>query len=313
MRNIKARLRNIWGLLRDTISEWQLNEVSLLAASLAYYTVFSLAPLLIIVMMIVGAIFGEEAAKEQIVARMTELVGVQAAEVIATAITNMRADATGGPFSLIFSLGFLLFGASGIFAQIQDALDRIWEVEPAPKQQIFHFLRKRLLSFAMILVIAFLLLVSFISNTILAAFVDVLNTIVPGYGYWWQLLSLLITFGVTTFIFGAIFTILPDAEISWRNTVVGAVITAILFLIGQSLFGLFLRQTNFGSAYGVAGSFVILITWVYYAAQVLLLGAVFTKVFAQRRGSPIVPSEYAVPRNKNRRRSSRSSKRNHNR
>lgn len=313
MRNIKARLRNIWGLLRDTISEWQLNEVSLLAASLAYYTVFSLAPLLIIVMMIVGAIFGEEAAKEQIVARMTELVGVQAAEVIATAITNMRADATGGPFSLIFSLGFLLFGASGIFAQIQDALDRIWEVEAAPKQQIFHFLRKRLLSFAMILVIAFLLLVSFISNTILAAFVDVLNTIVPGYGYWWQLLSLLITFGVTTFIFGAIFTILPDAEISWRNTVVGAVITAILFLIGQSLFGLFLRQTNFGSAYGVAGSFVILITWVYYAAQVLLLGAVFTKVFAQRRGSPIVPSEYAVPRNKSKRRTSRSSKRNHNR
>jgi membrane protein len=225
----------------------------------------------------------------------------------------MRTDATGGPFRLIFSLGFLLFGASGIFAQIQDALDRIWEVEPAPKQQIFNFLRKRLLSFAMILVIAFLLLVSFISNTILAAFVDVLNTIVPGYGYWWQLLSLLLTFGVTTFIFGAIFTILPDAEISWRNTVVGAVITAILFLIGQSLFGLFLRQSNFGSAYGVAGSFVILITWVYYAAQVLLLGAVFTKVFAQRRGSPIVPSEYAVPRNKSFLRTSRSSKRNQSR
>ena len=313
MRNYKTRLRNIWGLLRDTISEWQFNEVSLLAASLAYYTVFSLAPLLIIVMMIVGAIFGEEAAKEQIVARMTELVGGQAAEVIATAITNMRTDATGGPFRLIFSLGFLLFGASGIFAQIQDALDRIWEVEPAPKQKIFNFLRKRLLSFAMILVIAFLLLVSFISNTILAAFVDVLNTIVPGYGYWWQLLSLLLTFGVTTFIFGAIFTILPDAEISWRNTVVGAVITAILFLIGQSLFGLFLRQSNFGSAYGVAGSFVILITWVYYAAQVLLLGAVFTKVFAQRRGSPIVPSEYAVPRNKSFLRTSRSSKRNQSR
>ncbi|MBF2062834.1 MAG: YihY/virulence factor BrkB family protein [Calothrix sp. C42_A2020_038] len=310
---IKAGLRKIWELLRDTISEWQFNEVSLLAASLAYYTVFSLAPLLIIVMMIVGAIFGEQAAKEQIVTRMTELVGEQGAEVIATAIANMRADATGGPFQLIFSLSFLLFGASGIFAQIQDALDRIWQVEAAPRQQIFHFLRKRLLSFAMILVIAFLLLVSFVSNTILAALVDVLNTIVPGAGFWWQILSLLLSFGVTTFIFGAMFTILPDAEIAWRDTIVGAAITAILFLIGQSFFGLFLRQTNFGSAYGVAGSFVILITWVYYAAQVLLLGAEFTKVYAQKRGSPIVPSEYAVPRNQEGKRKSRSSKRNHNR
>jgi len=299
MANIRRGLRNLWRLLRDTFSEWQFNEVSLLAASLAYYTVFSLAPLLIIVMMIVGAIFGEEAAKEQIVARMTELVGQQGAEVIATAITNMRADATGGPFQLIFSLGFLLFGASGIFAQIQDALDRIWQVKPAPRQQIFNFFRKRLLSFAMILVIAFLLLVSFVGNTVLAALVDVLNTLVPGSGYSWQILSLLVTFGVTTFIFGAIFTILPDAEITWRDTLVGAIITAILFLIGQSLFGLFLRQSNFGSAYGVAGSFVILITWIYYAANILLLGAEFTKVFAQRRGSPIVPSEYAVYRNEN--------------
>ncbi|HAX77879.1 MAG TPA: YihY/virulence factor BrkB family protein [Cyanobacteria bacterium UBA11372] len=289
-----VNLRKIWRLLKETVSEWQFNEVSLLASSLAYYTVFSLAPLLVLVIMIVGAIFGEAAAQEQIVTQLTELVGEEGAQLIATAIDNMRADATGGTFRLLFNLGFLVFGATGVFAQIQDALDRIWEVKPEPRRQIFHFLRKRLLSFAMVLVIAFLLLVSFVGNTILAAFVEVLNNITPGSGYLWQFISLLVSFGMTTLIFALIYTILPDAEIAWRDTVVGAIITALLFLVGQLLFGLFLRQTNYGSAYGVAGSFVIVITWVFYAAQILLLGAEFTKIYAKQRGAPIVPSEYAV-------------------
>ncbi|MFB2979278.1 YihY/virulence factor BrkB family protein [Microseira sp. BLCC-F43] len=289
-----VNLRKIWRLLKETVSEWQFNEVSLLASSLAYYTVFSLAPLLVLVIMIVGAIFGEAAAKDQIVTQLTEMVGEEGAQLIATAIANMRADATGGTFRLLFNLGFLVFGATGVFAQIQDALDRIWQVKPEPRRQIFHFLRKRLLSFAMVLVIAFLLLVSFVGNTILAALVEVLNNITPGSGYLWQVISLVISFGMTTLIFAMIYTILPDAEIAWRDTVVGAIITALLFLVGQFLFGLFLRQTNYGSAYGVAGSFVIVITWVFYAAQILLLGAEFTKVYAKQRGSPIVPSEYAI-------------------
>jgi membrane protein len=287
-------LKKIWRLLKETVSEWQFNEVSLLASSLAYYTVFSLVPLLVIVIMIVGAIFGEAAAKEEIVTQLTELVGEEGAQLIATAIANMRADATGGTFQLLFNLGFLLFGATGVFAQIQDALDRIWEVKSEPRRHIFHFLRKRLLSFAMVLVIAFLLLVSFVGNTILTAFVEVLNNIAPGSGYVWQVISLVVSFGMTTLVFAMIYTILPDAEIAWRDTVVGAIITALLFLVGQFLFGLFLRQTNYGSAYGVAGSFVIVITWVFYAAQVLLLGAEFTKVYAKQRGAPIIPSEYAV-------------------
>jgi len=289
-----VNLSKIWRLLKETVSEWQFNEVSLLASSLAYYTVFSLAPLLVLVTMIVGAIFGEAAAKDQIVTQLTEMVGEAGAQLISTAIDNMRADATGGTFRLLFNLGFLVFGATGVFAQIQEALDRIWQVKPDPRRQIFHFLRKRLLSFAMVLVIAFLLLVSFVGNTILAALVEVLNNITPGSGYLWQVISLVISFGMTTLIFAMIYTILPDAEIAWRDTVVGAIITALLFLVGQFLFGLFLRQTNYGSAYGVAGSFVIVITWVFYAAQILLLGAEFTKVYAKQRGSPIVPSEYAV-------------------
>lgn len=286
--------RKVWRLLKEIASEWQFNEVSLLASSLAYFTVFSLAPLMVIVIMIVGTIFGETAAKEQLISQLSALVGEESAQLIATAIANFRADATGGRFRLLFNLGFLIFGATGVFTQIQDALDRIWEVKADPKRHVIHFLRKRLLSFAMVLAIALLLLVSFIGNTILIALVNFLNELVPGFGYLWQVISFLVSFGTTTLVFVLMYTILPDAEIAWRDTVVGAAITALLFLIGQFFFRLFLSQTNFGSAYGVAGSFVIIITWIFYAAHILFLGAEFTKVYAKQRGSPIVPSDYAV-------------------
>lgn len=287
--------RKIWWFAKETMTEWQINDAPLLASSLAYVTVFSLAPLMVIVIMIVGAIFGEATAQEQIVSQLTEFVGREGAELMATAIQNMRAEAGGSPIQLLISLGFLVFGASGVFSQIQEALDRIWEVQPNPERQWLHFLRKRLLSFAMILVVAFLLLVSSVGTTALAAIIGYLNDLVPGLGDLWLVIRWLLTFTVTSAVFAALFTILPDAEIAWRDTIVGAIITAFLFLVGQALFGLFLNQTDFGSAYGVAGSFVIIITWIYYAAQILFLGATLTKIFAQRRGSPIVPSEYAVP------------------
>ncbi len=290
-----VNLREVWGLLKETFSEWQFNQVSLLASSLAYYTVFSLAPLMIIVIMIAGAVLGEAAAEGQIVAQLQELMGEEGAQVIATAIANLREDTTGGPFRLIFNIGFLLLGASGVFAQIQNALDKIWEVKPEPGLQVFHFLRKRLLSFAMVLVIVFLLLVSFVANTTLAVLVSYLNNILPGLGYLWQILSFLVSFGVIAVLFASIYTILPDAKVAWRDAGVGAIFTAILFMVGQFLFGLFLSQINFGSTYGVAGSFLIIITWIYYAAHILFLGAEFTKVYAKRHGSPIVPEEYAVP------------------
>ncbi|MCA1991304.1 MAG: YihY/virulence factor BrkB family protein [Coleofasciculus sp. S288] len=289
-----VNFKEIWKLLKETISEWQFNQVSLLASSLAYYTVFSLAPLVIIVIMIVGAIFGEAAAKGEIVGRIQGVVGEQGAQVIETAIANLREDTTGGTFRLIFSLAFLIFGASGVFAQIQNALDKIWEVKPQPGLHLLHFIRKRLLSFAMVLVIAFLLLVSLVVNTALAALVNFLSEFLPGLGYLWQFLSFFVSLGMVTLLFAAIYAILPDAQVAWRDAFVGAMITAVLFMLGQFLFGLFLSQTEFGSAYGVAGSFVIIITWIYYAAHILFLGAEFTKVYARRHGSPIVPEEYAV-------------------
>lgn len=287
-------LRKIRRLMREIAAEWQTNEVSLLASSLAYYAVFSLAPLLGLVIMIVGAIFGEAVVQEEVVHRLRELFGQEGAELISTAIVNLKVDYRQLTFPVFFNLVFLLFGATGVFTQIQTALDRIWEVKPAPRRKIFHLLRKRLLCFLMVLVIALLLILFFIANAILTSLVTFFNQLFPGLGYISQFISLLITFGGTTLIFTMIYSILPDAEIAWRDTIVGALITALLFLVGQYLFGLFLGRSDFGSAYGVAGSFVIVITWIFYAAHILFLGAEFTKVYAKQRGSAIVPSEYAV-------------------
>ncbi|MBF2000412.1 MAG: YihY/virulence factor BrkB family protein [Synechococcales cyanobacterium M58_A2018_015] len=299
---IKRSRRSWKRLLKRTTAEWQRQEVSLLASALAYSTVFSLAPLMILVMLILGVIFGEAAAREQIVSQLAELMGDEGAELIATAITNLRAQTQGGRLQLVLSLGFFAFGASSVFAQIQNSLDRIWDVKPVPGRHVFHFLRKRLLSFAMILVIAFLLLVSSIATTTLALVVSSLNQWIPGLGYFWQILRWIVSFGVISAVFAAMYTILPDAEIHWRDTLIGAMITALLFLIGQSLFGLFLNNVDIGSAYGVAGSFLIVITWIFYAAQILFSGAVFTKVYARQRGVPIVPSDFAVSTAENERR-----------
>jgi membrane protein len=286
--------RKIRRLLAEIASEWQTNEVSLLASSLAYYAVFSLAPLLGLVIMIVGAIFGEAVVQEEVVYRLRELFGQEGAELISTAIANLKVDYRQLTFTVFFNLIFLLFGATGVFTQIQTALDRIWEVKPAPRRKIFHLLRKRLLCFLMVLVIALLLILFFIANAILTSLVAFFNELFPGLGYISQFISLLITFGGTTLIFTMMYSILPDADIAWRDTIVGALITSVLFLVGQYFFGLFLSRTDFGSAYGVAGSFVIVITWIFYAAHILFLGAEFTKVYAKQRGSAIVPCEYAV-------------------
>ncbi|MBD0334728.1 MAG: YihY/virulence factor BrkB family protein [Cyanobacteria bacterium Co-bin13] len=283
-------------LLKGTVVEWQSHEVSLLASSLAYSTVFTLAPLAIIVIMIVGAIFGEVAAEEQIVAQLEELVGAEGAGLLGTAIANMRDQSGEGTLQLVLNLGFLAFGASGVFAQIQNSLDRIWDVRPEPGRHIFHFLRKRLLSFAMILVLAFLLLVSTVANTLLVAVVSTLNQQLPGASYLWQVLQRVVSVGGMTAVFALMYTILPDVEIRWKDTLVGALITALLFLVGQFFFGIFLNMANVGSAYGVAGSFLIVITWIFYAANILFIGAAFTKVYARQQGAPIVPSDFAVAR-----------------
>lgn len=287
------KAKNILGLLKEAFQEWQDDKASRLAASLAYYTVFSLAPLVIIAIAIAGAVFGEEAARGEIVKQIDHLVGTEGAKVIQTAIDNAnRPDANGGIASFI-SVVVLLFGASGVFAELQDSLNTIWEVQPKPGRGIKGFIGKRILSFSMVLGIGFLLMVSLIVSAGLSALSTYMSHLIPGVGWLWEILNFAISFGVITLLFGLMYKFLPDVKITWNDVLIGAIITALLFTIGKTVLGQYLGQASFGSTYGAAGSLVILLAWVYYSAQILFFGAEFTQVYASRYGSRIVPNEDA--------------------
>lgn len=288
----KATLR----LLKETFKEWNEDKASRLAAALAYYTVFSLAPLLILVIAVAGAFLGEEAARGELVGQIQGLVGPDGAEIIETAIDG--ADQPGqntGTIASIISIGVLIFGATGVFTQLQEALNTIWEVAPKPGQNVRTFVLSRFLSLGMVLGIAFLLLVSLVISTVLAIFSNYMNGILPAFQVLWSVVNFLISFGVVTFLFAMMFKFLPDAKIAWSDVTIGAAITALLFTIGKSLIGLYLGNSSFSSTYGAAGSLVVVLAWVYYSAQILFFGAEFTQVYARRYGSQIVPSEHAVP------------------
>jgi len=284
--------RIIIGLLKETFKEWQEDKASRLAAALAYYTAFSLAPLLIIVIAIAALVFGEQAAQGEIVGQIQGLVGKEGAEAIEEMIDSSRKPTTGIIATLI-SFGILLFGATNVFAQLQDALNTIWEVVPKPG--VKGLVKTRFISFTMILGVGFLLLVSLILSAILAVLGNYLGSLVPGIQFFWSTLNFLISFGVITLLFALIYKFLPDVKITWGDVGIGAAITALLFTIGKSLIGLYLGNSSVGSTYGAAGSFVVVLLWVNYSAQILLFGAEFTQVYANRYGSRIVPAPHAVP------------------
>ncbi|KAM3107147.1 YihY/virulence factor BrkB family protein [Phormidesmis sp. 146-33] len=288
------KLKDVVKILKDTVAEWSEDNVPLLAAALAYYTVFSLAPLLLIAIAIAGAVFGEEAAKGELIGQIQGLVGSEGAEAIQTMIANANKPGSGGTIATITGVVFLLFGASGVFGQLQAALNTIWEVKPKPGQGIGSFLQSRFLSFAMVLVIGFLLLVSLVLSAILAGISNLFGNFVPNLVIVGQLLNFVISFGVITMLIAAIYKFLPDVRVPWKNLWVGAGVTALLFNIGKFLLGLYLGSSSVGSTYGAAGSFVVVLIWVFYSAQILLFGAEFTQVYSKYRGTPIEPSKHAV-------------------
>jgi len=280
-------------LVKETVAEWNEDKAPRLAAALAYYTVFSLAPVLIIVIAIAGLVFGQDAAQGEVVKQIDELVGKQGAEVIQSALQSAHESESSGPASII-NLVILLFGASGVFAQLQDALNTVWEVAPKPGGALLTVLRQRFLSFAMLLVIGFLLLTSLVLSAGLAALGNFVGGLLPGIDLLWQILNFLVSFGVITVLFAAIYKILPDAKIAWDDVWIGAAITAFLFTVGKLLIGLYLGNASFGSTYGAAGSLVVILAWVFYSALILFFGAEFTQVYARRYGSRIIPSSHAV-------------------
>ncbi len=284
----------VFTLFKEAFTEWQKDKASQLAAALAYYTVFSLAPLLIITIAIAGTFFGQQAARGEILTQIQDLVGTSGAEVIETLLNNANQPELKS-FASLISLVVLFIGASGVFAQLQDALNQVWNVKSKPKGGIFQLIRKRVLSFAMVLIIGFLLLISLILSTALSALINMGDNFLLGLDFILSSLNFLLSFGLITVLFASIYKFLPDVSIAWKDVWVGAIITALLFTVGNSLLGVYLGTSSFGSAYGAAGSFVILLAWVYYSAQILLFGAELTQIFARKFGSKILPKKYAKP------------------
>ena len=284
---------DIVNLVKESVSEWSEDKAARLAASLAYYTVFSIPPLLIITLAIAGQVFDAQDAQARLVNQISGLVGPDGAEAIETMIENSDQPGESLAAALI-SLAVLIFGASGVFGQLQDALNTMWEVAPKPGRGILGTLKDRFFSFTMVLGIAFLLLVSLIISSALAALDEFVLGLLPGIELLLQILSHVISFAVTAALFALIFKIVPDVEVAWRDVWVGAVVTAALFEIGKFAIGYYLGNSAPASTYGAAGSLVVVLLWVYYSAQILFFGAEFTQVYANKYGSRIVADEDAV-------------------
>jgi membrane protein len=291
----KSFLGNVFSLLKQTFQEWLQDKAPQLGAALAYYTVFSLAPLILVLLAIVGVIFRDDPAGawQKITQQMSYFLDPSALQVVQN-IAQKASQPGKSTIATIIGIGLALFGASGVFGQLQDALNTIWGVKAKPARGIWGFLRSRFLSFAMVAGICFLLLVSLAVEALLKGFSHYVQSVLPGGLVVALAVYLIFNFAVVVLLFAMIFKFLPDVKIQWRDVWIGAVMTAILFGIGKWLLGLYLGSGAAGSAYGAASSLITLLLWVYYSSQILLFGAEFTQVSAARAGRELEPSEYAV-------------------
>jgi membrane protein len=280
-------LRTVYELLRDTVTEFTRDKCPTLGAALAFYVMLSLAPLLLVVIGIAGLVYGDDApARAQVVSQFRDLVGADGATLVETMLAASRSK-SGGVLSTVIGLVVLVIGATGVFAQLQEALNAVWNV-PERKTAglgLWVMLRDRLLSFSVVLGLAFLLLVSLVLGAVLAGVQNWLKAHL-GDGAAWGIgtLNFALSLALSAVLFALIYKLLPDARVGWRSVWVGAVATALLFNLGKYLIGLYLGQAAVGSSFGAAGSLAVLLVWVYYSTQLLLVGAEFTQVYATRFG-----------------------------
>jgi membrane protein len=295
MKAVLKGLQNsrVWQVLKETANGWDEDNVARLAASLAYYTLLSVAPLIILAVAVAGLAFGQDAAREHIGGELASVVGGGAAGALQSIAKNAHTPGS-GVFSIVVGLVVLLFGASGVFGELQSALNTVWDVAPKPGRGVWGLVKDRFFSFTLVVGVAFLLLVSLIVSAALMWVGQAFESSLPGGAVLWQVLNFGISLAVVTALFGLMFKTLPDAHIKWRDVWVGAAVTAALFTLGKLLLGLYLGSAGVSSAYGAAGSIVALVIWVYYSSQVLLIGAEFTEVYARLFGSRITPDEHAV-------------------
>ena len=283
-------LRPVWELLSKTYSEWRKHNAQTLGAALAFYATFSMTPLLIIVIAIFGVILGKETVQIEILTRAEELIGAQGASAVKMMIKAAYRPGTGLP-ATITGILVILIGSTSALVMLKQALNIMWgaEPDPNPKASVWHLIKGRLLSFVMILIIGFLLMVSLMLSIALSFVAGTLQNWVPMPVYSIQVANWGLSILLVTLLFAMVFKILPDVKIAWSDVWVGAAITAILFTLGKFLFGMYLARSRISSAYGAASSLAIILMWVYYSAQVLLIGAELTQVYANRYGSQIRP------------------------
>ncbi len=281
----------IYRYLREVIAIWSDANASSLGAAIAFYTIFAIAPLFILVLVLAGFLFGHEAAQRELYGQINGLVGKNGSDAIQSILTAADKPKT-GLLATIIGFVTLFVGASTVFIQLQQSLNAIWNVR-LKASGIRTFILHRLLSFAALLGIGFLLLVSLIVSAVLDAAGKWMGGVIPLHEIIWHILDLVLSMGIITLLFAMIFKVLPDVKIVWHDVWIGSFVTALLFTIGKYLLGAYLGRTSLSSAYGAAGSFVVVLLWVYYSAQILLFGAAFVRVYANRYGSQIEPAANA--------------------
>jgi membrane protein len=276
-------MRAVWSLLGATFGDWYEDRAQRMGAALAYYTIFALTPGLVLVMALAGLLLGP-GAESQIIEQIHDLIGEQGAKAIEATVRSARATPP-GTAEMALALVTLVLGLWGVFGELQDGLNTIWGVTPKPGRRVRDIVKERFWSFAMVVGTGFLLLVSLVVTAWLAAVGTYVSDLLPAPAWALEALNSVLSLAVITGAFALIFKLLPDVTIAWRDVWLGAAVTSLLFTVGKFLIGLYLGKSAVASAYGAAGSLVIIVVWVYYTAQILLFGAEFTKVWTKRRGS----------------------------
>jgi membrane protein len=286
-------LEAVWFVLKTTATQWINDKCPQLGAALAYFTVFSLAPLVLILLAFFGLFFGSQNARDKIIEQLQFMIdpsGIKVIKDIAASVSKPQSSILATTLGIVLGL----FGASGVFGQLQDALNTIWGVKAKPGASLWAFIRARFLSFAMVAGVCFLLLVSLTVESILRGLSNYLQNLLPGGHILALILFLILDVGVVIALFAMIFRFLPDIKIGWRDVWIGASLTAVLFVVGKFILGLYLGSGAAGSAYGAASSLITLLLWIYYSAQILLFGAEFTQVYTHTYGSRVEPEDHAV-------------------
>jgi membrane protein len=290
----KISFKGIWKVLKNTFKGFSGDRILKLSASLAYYTVFSMGPLLLMIISLTSIFFGRQAVEGKVYGQLEGFIGHDTAIQLQQMIKNAAIMGKGELAAIVGGVALVL-GATSVFGEIQDSINMIWGLKLKPRQGIWNIIRNRLLSFSIIVGLGFLLLVSLVFATLVDAFSSRLQNKFPSISILlFYIINVILTFVVTTLIFGCIFKVLPDARIRWNDVLAGAIMTALLFMLGKFAISFYISKSHVGTTFGAAGSLVVLLLWIYYSSVILYIGAEFTKKYAVEYGAEIYPSEYAI-------------------